>query len=71
MIELHYFYFFVTFIIHFVKRGNAFPPSLDKKDILEPAAQPHSGSSDTIVGSENQYLKVYTLSHTNRSDSKV
>lgn len=59
MIGLHYYYFFVTFI-HFVKRSNAFPPpSLDKKDILEPAAQPLSGSSDTTVGSENQDLKVH------------
>ena len=58
MIGLHYCYFFVT-CIHFVKLGNAFPPPLDKREISKPAA--HSGSSDTIVGSENQYLKVYTL----------
>lgn len=59
MIGLHYCYFLAT-CIHFVKLANAFPPSLDKKDILEAAAHPHSGSSDTIVGSENQYLKVST-----------
>lgn len=57
MIGLHYCYFFVT-CIDFVKLGNAFPPSSDKKDILESAAHPHSGSSDTIVGSENPHLKV-------------
>lgn len=59
MIGLHYYYFFVT-CIHFVKIGNAFPPSLDKKDTLEPAAHPYSGSSDTIVSSEDQYPKVST-----------
>lgn len=53
MIGLHYYYFFVT-CIHFVKLGNAFPQSLDKKDFLERAG----GSSDTIVSLEYQYRKV-------------
>lgn len=59
MISFHYYYFFVT-CFQFVKLGYALPPSFDKKDILESAAHPHSGSSDTIVGSENQYLEVST-----------
>lgn len=57
MIGLYSYYFLVTY---FVKLGNTFPPSFDKKDVLEPAAHPYSGSSDTIVSSEDQYPKVST-----------
>lgn len=59
MIGVHYSYFFVT-CIHFVKIGNAFSSSFDKKDVLEPAAHPYSGSSDAIFSSEDQYPKVST-----------
>lgn len=59
MIGLHYYYFFVT-CVHFVKIGNAFPQTSDNKDVLETAAHPYSGSSDTIVSSEDQYPRVST-----------